>query len=371
VRRWSAASHARHHPGRPLPGTTFTDVESVAGIIDINSAWLSSHGITLDSEGYYTVGTYTQGFKFWGKVRFKSPRVRFRNFMVHGHHSDLSDLNGCIQNYNDGSTSYHAVLEHGLIDPNYWVTERGYAPMVFGGSRGYINYKGIHGGDIVARWVEIRNVEDAVNWVQNQDITDGGNLGWSDGINVPAGQRFTVLDRCLLHRCGYINTTSYTAQSGGYPHCDGIQFNAGRNLWVTGCMIGGQRNAARYQVYPRTTVDYSSEDFATSAVLIQQEGTTTPGTPTYITNVLIEDSWLGGAGGATVNTMVKGGNDLAGVTLRRLKLADRGSDWGKFYSNGALVDFGAGAYTQKNGTSPALTFQNVTRYPSGTAVAYQ
>jgi hypothetical protein len=351
----------------PLPGTTFTNVESTAGIIDINSAWLSANGISLDADGYFTI----TGKRFWGKVRPKSPRIRFRSCMFHGHSADLSDNNGLVQCFNDGTVSYHWVAEHCLFDPNYWVTDRGLTQMAVGGARPYINYKGIHGGDFELRWCEIRNVEDGVNWVQSQDISDGGNSGWGEGIVAPAGQRFSVLDRCLIHKCGYVNTTAYTAQSGGYPHCDAFQFNSGRNLWITGCMLGGQRNTARYDTYPLTTVDYSSEDFGTSALIIQQEGTTTPGTASYITNVLIEDSWAGGAGGATINTNVKGGNDLAGVTIRRLKLADRASNWGVFYSNGARVDFGAGAYTTKNGTSPALTFQNVTRYPSGTAVAYQ
>lgn len=348
----------------PLPGTTFFDVEdNGSGVIALNSAWLSARGVTLDGDDRYTL----TGLRFWGEVRFNTPKIRLRNCQIHGPDPTVSTSTAIIKNY--GAGYYHATLENCLIDPLPWYTERGRAMMTD------VNYQrrcGISGGDLEVRWTEIRNVEDGWALIQNDDlVSDPGNPR-------PDGQRFWVCDRNWIHACTYVNGPDYmlTANpgSGGSPHADAFQFNTGRNGHLVGCMLGGSRNPLAYDSWP-TTWERITDDYSNAAIMLQQEVSGfSVGDPRWIDATIIEDNFLGG-GNATINVVYKNSNTLEGVTIRRNKWLQRGANWGVWWQDAAQMNSyaGFGQYIAKGGSPTsalALSWSDNTVLETGTTLNF-
>lgn len=327
----------------PLPSrTTFTQVEAN-----------SSGAIALT-----TPNTVYDGYEFWGEVSFRAPGIILRNCKLRGP-APGKTIKPLIKNYGPGY--YHGVLEHCLLDPYPWYTQRGY-PMMTAAT--YINRPGLHGGDVEMRWCHIRNVEDGIAQVQSDPQSgDTGNTGFNSGTGfvVPAGERFLVIDRCLIEEASFVNGPDYQAlsfaQSGGYPHCDAFQFNIGKNVWVTGSRLGGVRTPSAYQTWGTDASNPAqSKDYGNAAFMVQQEaGITDPTNPRWVTNVLIEDSFVGG-GVSTFNFNYTSGNTLAGVTVRRCKLYERQAGWGTYMHNGSMsnVNSGLGRYIAKGVDPSAL-----------------
>lgn len=316
------------------------------------------------------------GCEFWGQVSFRAPGIRITNSILRGPQPGLTIMPG-IKNY--GAGFYHGILENCTINPYGWYEQRGYPLMT---AAAYQNRPGVHGGDVEMRWCHIKNVEDGFGWVQDDDLaSDAGNTGYNNGAGwvTPAGQRFTILDRCLIEDGSYVNGPGYQAksfaQSGGSPHSDAFQFNIGRNLWITGTKLGGPRTPSALQTWGTDASNPAeSKDFSNSALMIQQEGAVyDPSNPRYVQNVLIEDSFVGG-GNATINMNYKYGNNLVGVTLRRLKMYQRGANWGVFMDDGTLTNQNGGyGYYLAKGSSPsslASTWSDITVLETGAALPF-
>ena len=353
----------------PLPSyTTFTQVEAGStGLINLTQA-----GGVFDGTHYVY-----DGYEFWGTVSFREPKIKVTNSLIHGG-APSTTAKPCIKNYGPGF--YHGILENSTLDPYAWYTS-GRFPMMTAAT--YINRPGLHGGDVEMRWVRIKNCEDGVGFSQGEDENGTADTGLAAGFNngagwvVPPYQRFTVVDRCFIDRGTYVNGDGYIAamgggQPGGYPHCDAFQFNTGRNVWITGSKLGNTRTPSAYQTWNTDPLDPpASLDMGTSALMVQQEGTSNiaPGLPKWITNVLIEDSFLAG-GQATVNVILKNGNDLSGVTFRRLKVTERLTGWGVRMESGVMTGSGRGPYIAGTPSQLGCTWQNVTVKETGATLAF-
>lgn len=324
--------------------------------------------VEANSGGYIqliqTMGTYNSNTdtydihnkKFWGQVRFFNPKIRLVNCVIAGPEPDgplwsiSSNGSGCVKNY--GPSYYHGIMESCTIDPLEWESRGKYISAA-----SYMPVAGIHGGDVELRWCHIKNVTDGLQITLNDEQSDAGLKGWSDGINVPAGQRFTVVDRCLIERCLYVSGDTYaalpSAQSGGSPHCDGIQFNTGRNILITGSMLGGPRSPFAYQTW-NTNGNLGTDDFSNAAIMLQQEVSgTVEGSPAWVDNVLIDNNFVGG-GNATINVNYKNANTLDGVTISNNKFLERGDGWGVFMQNGSLTNQNGGVgYYVATGSNPS------------------
>lgn len=354
----------------PLPSyTSFTQVEAgSSGQIDLRR----SDGV-FDGTHYVV-----DGCQFWGTVALREPGIKVTNFLMHGGAPGTGSKAG-IKSF--GTGYYHGIFENGTIDPYAWY-ESGRYPMMT--ALTYINRPGVHGGDVELRWVRIRNCEDGIGWVQNEDLgsVDTGNTGYNNGAGwtVPAGQRFTIVDRCFIDRGSYVNGADYQTamgggQTGGYPHCDAFQFNTGRNLWITGSRLGNTRTPAAYQSWPTDPQNPPlSLDMGTSAFMVQQEGTTNlaPGLPKWLDNVIVEDSFAAG-GVATFNMILKNGNNLAGLTFRRIKVYERKTGWGTRMEDGALVSSGTnarGLYVAGVPNQLSTTWQDITVKETGALIPF-
>lgn len=345
--------------GAYVPDSTNTGVLSGSVLTDVEAGGGGYIGLT-QSMGEYNSLTDTYDIrnkKFWGQVRFSDPKIRLVNCFVVGPEPDgplwstSSNGSGCVKNYGGGY--YHGIMESCTIDLLEWVTVRGKTIS----QANYMPVSGVHGGDIELRWCHIKNVTDGIQITLNDEQTDPGLHGWSDGITVPNNQRFTVIDRCLIERCLYVSGSTYaalpSAQSGGSPHCDAVQFNTGRNIFITGSKLGGTRTASAYQTW-ETNQNLGTDDFSNAGIMIQQEVSgTVDGSPAWVDNVLIEDNFIGG-GNASINVNYKNNNTLDGVTIRDNKIFQRGSDWGVFMQDGSLVSQNGGyGYKVATGSNPS------------------
>jgi hypothetical protein len=242
----------------------------------------------------------------------------------------------------------------------------------------YVGVHGIDGADCLLRWCHIRNIEDGIHFNSGLDLGDDTvNTGYSEpGFTTPSGQRFTVVDRCLIEKCFYVAGDVYraqpNAQSDGRPHCDGMQIMVGRNLWVVGSMIGGVRGSTGYTTWPNSgNPGNTGMDFANAAFMIKQEVTTYPQSDArYVQNILIENNFLSG-GSATVNLAVANGNNLAEVTIRNNKFFARQSDWGLGVdTDGNLTSSNSGyGYQHAAFASPVASWSGNTVYETGVPVA--
>ena len=342
--------------------STWTDQEAnTAGIISLTTANLACVGVT-----------------HWGEVRHQAPGITHTNCRFAGADPNLiyagtygsTGAGQLVKSY--GSGYYHWAADNSLFDPNLWVTERSRTAMT---DATFIAIDGIEGGDCELRWCRIRNCVDALHFLHQENITDAGNTGYSsDGFTAPAGQRFAVLDRCLLEKCAYVAGDTYRArpgaQSDGRPHCDGIQIMQGKNLFVVGTKIGGTRSSTGYTTWPNTgTPGNSGDDFANAALMIKQEGTVTSGDVAWLDNIVIDRSVLVGGGSFCVNFSVASGNTLAGVTIKDTKLAQRQDGWGlSVDTNGTQTSVGSGKGYLRNSTQSS-TWTGNTELETGRALA--
>jgi hypothetical protein len=349
----------------PLTGTVFSSKEAnSAGVISLTVADMLYENMT-----------------FWGEVRCQAPGIKFNNCRFAGTDPNLMNLsttNGqpLVKSY--GTGYYHWKADNCLFDPMLWITERARSPIAQTAAT-WIPINGVHGGDCELRWCHIRNVCDGINWAQGGDITDAGNTGWSEVITVPASQRFTIIDRCLIEKCQYVNGPAYqgrpTAQSGGGPHNDAFQFATGRHCWITGSMLGGTRDQVGYTQWPNTgNPGCTGLDYSNACIMLKQEGGTyATSDPRYIQDVFIEDNFFGG-GTSSINMSYNYGNDLSGVTIRRNQILQRQSGWGLIMNDGAIssLNGGYGYYLAKGSTPSALqcAWQSNTIYETGVAIPF-
>lgn len=342
----------------PLPGVIFVDREAdSSGYIHV----LQSDGIYDADLDKYVIN----GVRFWGQVRPVEPKLLLRNCQFHGFGPDTalwtsamsnSDVGGLFKVH--GSGYYHVVVENSLFDPLPWVTERGYAATLGAGDRPHIG--GGTGYDVELRWCRIRNVTDG--WGINDDTI----LASDPGNPRPDGHRFGIFDRCLFEQGAYVNGPDYQtipyAQSGGYTHNDGIQFVRGRHILIRGCMIGGTMTPSAYQTWGTDWNPGATNDYANAGIMLQQDGgIVAPGTPSYLTDVVIEDNFIGG-GMASINVNNKYENDLSGVTIRRNKFFVREDDWGVAQNDGVLTNTNGGyGYYVVKGADTNPTWQDNAR----------
>lgn len=352
-------------------------IPSAATTGPLISSWVNQEGNAAGYIQLTTANTHYEGITFWGEVRCRAPGISFNNCRFAGPNPDLFvGISGsCFKSYGEGY--YHWRADNCLFDPGLWQIERGKVWDI----NNFVHVSGIAGGDCELRWCHIRNVVDGIAWVQNDGITDPGNTGWNaGGITVPAGQRFIVVDRCLIEKgkwvCGPIYQAYSWAQSGGGPHCDAFQFNTGRNCWITGTMLGGPRDSAGYIPWPNDGINPGNTglDYSNAAIMLQQEaGVFDSSDPRYVTNVLIEDNILGG-GVASININYKNQNALAGCIIRNNKILQRQSDWGLLAQNGSVISIsgGYGWYLAKGSNPSALqcTWQNNTVYETGVLIPF-
>lgn len=270
----------------------------------------------------------------WGDVRHQAPGIHHFGCRVAGPDPNLmyagtygaSGGGQLVRSYG-GSSYYHWWGQDMLFDPWLWYTERGRTPMT---DATFVGIDGISGGDCTVKHSIIRHVVDGLHFMhQENNASDTGNTGWSEGDFVaPAGERYCILDRVLVEKGIYVAGDTYRArpgaQSDGRPHGDGAQLMQGRNVWITGTMIGGDRDSVGYTTWPNTgNPGNTGDDYSNSCLQIKQEGTYSAGDVPWLTNVLIEDGFLAGGGGFCVNFAVASDNNLAGVTIRNMKLAQR------------------------------------------------
>jgi|GEM_PF-2297118 len=301
----------------PVFGSTFTDQEANAvGIITLSTTNLVCENMT-----------------HWGEVRHQASGIRHNNCRFAGADPDLmyagtygsTGAGQLVKSYG-GALYYHWTAENCLFDPWLWYTERARTPMT---DATFVAIDGIEGGDCELRWCHIRNVVDGVHFLHQENITDAGNLGYSEvGFSAPAGQRFCVVDRCLIEKGVYVAGDTYRArpgaQSDGRPHGDGIQIMQGHNLYVTGTKIGGVRDSTGYTTWPNTgNPGNTGMDYVNACLMVKQEGTATSGDVIWLDNIVIEDGFLAGGGSFCVNFAVASGNDLTGVTIRNIKISQR------------------------------------------------
>lgn len=271
-----------------------------------------------------------------------------------------------------GSAYYHWIAENCLFDPSLWVAERGRTPMT---DSTFVHLDGIEGGDCELRWCHIKNVIDGIHFMHQENITDAGNSGFSDsGFSAPAGQRFAVVDRCIVEKSPYVAGDTYRArpgaQSDGRPHCDGIQIMQGKNLWVIGTKIGGQRDSTGYTTWPNTgSPGNTGDDFSNASLMIKQEGTVTNGDVSWLDNIVIDNSFLIGGGSFCVNFTVSSGNTLAGVSITNTKLGQRQNGWGLGVdTNGSPTSVGGGYGYYRNSTQSS-TWTGNTVLETGAVIA--
>jgi len=341
------------------------------------STWADQAGSGTGTISLNTANLQCFNTTHWGEVRHQAVGIKHTNCRFAGPDPDLFYANtisggSCVKSY--GSGYYHWSADSCLFDPWLWFTERGRAPMT---DATYVAVHGVDGGDCLLRWCHIRNIEDGIHFNSGSDLGDDtGNTGYAEsGFPVPAGQRFTIIDRCLIEKSFYVAGDTYraqpNAQSDGRPHCDGVQIMVGRNLWVIGSMIGGARDSTGYMTWPNTgSPGNTGMDFANAAFMIKQEVTTYPSNdPRYVQNVLIENNFLGG-GTATVNIAVANGNDLAGVAIHNNKFFARQSDWGLGVdTNGTPTSANSGyGYQHAVFGSPATDWSGNTVYGTGAPV---
>ena len=341
------------------------------------SLWTDQEGNASGVISLTTDNLQCIGRTHWGEVRHQGVGIKHINCRFAGPDPNLFYANtisagDCVKSY--GTGYYHWSADSCLFDPWLWFAERGRTPMT---DATYVAVSGINGADCTLRWCHIRNIEDGIHFNSGLDLGDDtGNTGYADaGFPVPAGQRFTIVDRCLIEKCFYVAGDTYRAQPGaqsdGRPHCDGMQIMVGRNLWVVGSMIGGTRDSTGYTTWPNTgTPGNTGMDFADAAFMIKQEVTTYPTNDArYVQNVLIENNFLGG-GSATVNAAVANGNDLSGVTVQNNKFFARQNTWGLGVdTNGNPTSAASGyGYQYAKFASPAVAWSGNTVYETGVVV---
>ncbi len=227
---------------------------------------------------------------FWGEIRMQSPvKPVFRNCVFAGKDPTnygsydgsgnfYGNLSGVIRCY--GPTYYHFELIDCLIDPGLWmdpsVTRPGNAaPTDLTLWRRHLSAStAIHGGKVTLKRVEIKNVQDGINWVQAKAST-----------NDP---EFTLLEGCWIHKNVYYDYDDWVNTADG-AHSDGFQFNIGSNLTIRGCKIGGTRDTVGYTSWPAYN---SGDDAWNSEFMIKQEVNNDD--LNRIENVLIEKNFIEG-----------------------------------------------------------------------------
>lgn len=216
------------------------------------SSWVDQEGNASGVISLTTANLQCSGKTHWGEVRHQAVGIKHTNCRFAGPDPNLFYANtisagDCVKSY--GTGYYHWSADSCLFDPWLWVTERSRSAMT---DATYVAVNGINGGDCALRWCHIRNIEDGIHFNSGLDLGDDtGNVGYTEpGFPVPAGQRFTIVDRCLIEKCFYVAGDTYraqpNAQGDGRPHCDGIQIMVGRNLWVIGSLVGGVRDSVGY-----------------------------------------------------------------------------------------------------------------------------
>ncbi len=347
----------------PVLGSTFSDqAANGVGIISLTTTNLICENMT-----------------HWGEVRHQAPGISHNNCRFAG--ADFNLMYGgtygatgagyLVKSYG-GSSYYHWTAENCLFDPWLWVTERGRTAMT---DATYVHIDGIEGGDCELRWCRIRNVVDGVHFLHQENITDAGNSGYSEaGFSAPAGQRFCVVDRCLLEKSSYVAGETYRARPGAQiqdarPHSDGIQIMQGKNLLVAGSMIGGVRDSVGYTTWPNTgDPGNTGTDFSNAALMIKQEGTFTSGDVAWINNIVVDKSFLGGGGTFCVNFFVGSGNTLTGVTIKDTKILERKyGDGLSVGDTGTPTSVGSGYGYYRNSTQDS-TWTGNTVYETGVSI---
>lgn len=342
------------------------------------SSWTDQEGNTSGIIALTTANEVCEAKTHWGEVRHQAPGIRHNNCRFAG--ADLNLMYAgtygatgaayLVKSYG-GSSYYHWTAENCLFDPTLWVTERGRAAMT---DATFVHIDAVEGGDCELRWCRIRNVVDAIHFLHQENIADPGNTGYSEpGFTAPAGQRFCVVDRCLLEKGAYVAGDTYRArpgaQSDGRPHGDGIQIMQGKNLWVVGTKIGGARDSVGYTAWPNTgSPGNTGDDYANACLMIKQEGTVASGDVAWLDNIVVDRSFLIGGGTFCVNFAVASGNNLSGVTIKDSKLGQRQDGWGLGVdTNGTPTSVGSGKGYLRNSTQSA-TWTGNTILETGVAV---
>ena len=269
----------------------------------------------------------------WGDVRHQATGIHHHDCRIAGPDPLLmyngtygSTGAGQLVRAYGGSTYKHWRGDNVLIDPTLWYTERDRTPMT---DATWVTLDGIEGGDMHLRWSRIQNVVDGLHFMHQDNPTDAGTAAGyeEDDFVSPAGQRFAILDRCLLQKCAFVQGDVYgarpNAQADNRPHGDGVQLIQGKNLWVTGTKIGGVRDSAGYTLWPNDgSVGNSGSDFYNAAIMGKLEGTYTSGDVQWLDNLLFDRCFLAG-GIYTVNLYAGSGNTLTGLTIKDTFIAER------------------------------------------------
>ncbi len=309
-------------PGKYVPGpSTAGLLNADADFIQVYPSSSANNFININNE-FMSQFSITNGkvmnFEFWGRVRPQITGIEFHNCIFRGPDpTNLSSQQGAIQCY--GSNPPLFKMYDCLIDPAGWPN--------FGTARnGWANnwIGGIHGGNLEMYRCEIKNCQDAVDYLGPTGSEAAANAahGWFIGN--------------WWHKSSYNGTpwTDSGAPSDQQPHCDGFQTSHGKNIILRGNMIGGTRVPSGYATWPGGY--QAGDDFWNAGLMLKQE---VNDSPIYrIENVLIEDNIIAG-GNATINHAYGSNRPSAFIgstIIRRNKIYTRGSDWGN------LSPFGTG-----------------------------
>lgn len=334
-----------------FPDTTLVDVEAFAG------------------QYYRTFSTANEvitGRRIWAQIRIGAAGVVFRNCHIAGPDPRLVPLGSQVGMVNaNGVNHRHVIFENCTFDPSVWLGRGAphlYRPPIYG----------FHGHDVTMRWCEIKNVPDGFNIVGIGD----------DGTLAQAQAQIVDIDRCWIHGGLFANDLAAAGLTGPNDfrvHADAFQINTGKNITVRGCMLGGVRDPAGYQVWAfsnQPTNDptkgrNSGDDFWNSCFMIQQE--VGDDINRRVENVNIVDNFMnGGTVGMNIYYDVGKGpsNFFTTMTVARNKFYSRvGKDYRSANRNGGLDTAygGSGDYILRSPNIQALITGN-TIYETGAAI---
>jgi hypothetical protein len=143
----------------------------------------------------------------------------------------------------------------------------------------------------------------------------------------------------------------------------------GANAWIVGTKIGGVRDSTGYTTWPNTGVlnpGSTGHDFPNAPLMVKQELPNTE--PAYLDNIVVDRCFLAGGGSFCVNFSAANGNNLAGVTIKDTKIAQRqyGDGLG-VDTNGDPTSVGSGYGYYRNSVQSS-TWTGNTVYETGVSI---
>lgn len=294
-------------------GTTFTDVE----------ANVTETGATAPNRISLPAGTYDT-MRFWGEIVLSGTGTwRFNNCLFAGMRPDIIEdmgrgLNGAtsaqrgvLRNYN---TARFLEFNDCTFDGKLWYDQRGISATVYARRLWNPNPKlggdsvdqpgtveswqspysvGISGCNVTLRRCEVTNFQDLL-------VLIGDNWNVSNS---------------WIHKCWW-GCRGVGASSDYYTHADPIQTHNGKNWRFVNNFIGGPLNTDGFSWDTPGNIGYNAGDGGDTSggMLIQQETTSDPASPQWITGVTVVGNILAG-GRANANLHYARGNALTDMVF--------------------------------------------------------